>query len=64
MLAEVAATDISVERHPSNFDESASVAKRVLKLPKPPVSELKRVQGNQQLAAKRLNYSDIKKYRS
>ncbi len=47
MLAEVAATDISIVRKPKNFNESAvKLPKKVRKRPKPHASDLRKAQAN------------------
>jgi hypothetical protein len=64
MLAEVAATDISVERQPSNFDESASVAKEGAKAAKAARKQIEKSTGKSAISnknAKILGYRKVKK---
>ena len=57
MLAEVAATDISIERQPSGFEESAKVAKEGAKAAKVAREQIERSTGKP--AASRLNAGEL-----
>ncbi|MDR1195810.1 MAG: hypothetical protein LBL00_04950 [Endomicrobium sp.] len=52
MLAEVAATDISIEKQPSNFDESASVAKEGAKAAKAARNQIEKSTGKPAISSK------------
>jgi len=64
MLAEVAATDISIEKQPSNYDESALVAKEGAKAAKAARKQIEKSTGKSAISsrnAKLLGHMEVKK---